>query len=331
MGIKLKKQARMSKRIHLPLKERNIYHGRNWIPMTRYGFGEDEADSDYSWIILFSKQRLEDISDINDGEKNMMNLWNMHLKKYYGGGVSHLGRILSDFVADFTRVIYDNNLYRNFVCHITVLHQAGFISMEIMTEIIISMQSAMKALLDSNMKMSTIIKGQWKRSVENMVHQILEESVMEKVAGSFSSTSRTGSQKEMRSNNFKHCEILARPSFDLIQQQRSSIFGQDTSVISKAQKNSYVISSASELACAISVVSDDTNCVEHEKSIKYSYGSGRCENELGTTIPVDENPYRKKVEALPNIDHVRFCDDLSTVQIMSLPMYLNHICKCPTD
>ena len=47
--------------------------------------------------------------------------------------------------------------------------------------------------------------------------------------------------------------------------------------------------------------------------------------------PTDENPYGKKVEALQNRVNVCFCDDLSTVQIVSLPMYLNRIHRCPTD
>merc|ERR1711915_130247 len=101
-------------------------------------------------------------------------------------------------------------------------------------------------------------------------------------------------------------------------------------VISKAPKNSCIIS-ASELTSTISVVAYDTNCAAYDKSIKFSYGSGCSENKLEMMKPVDENPRGRKVEVLQNRVHVRFCNDLLTVQMMSLPMYLNHICKCPTD
>ena len=73
----------------LPLSERQMYHGRNWIPMAKYGEGESEADCDCSWTFSSNKIRLEDFVDVNDAEKTLMNMWNVHADKYQGRGVRH--------------------------------------------------------------------------------------------------------------------------------------------------------------------------------------------------------------------------------------------------
>ena len=41
---------------------------------------------------------LEDIVDINAGEKALMTMWNEHVTKYAGLGQDDLTRVLSDFV-----------------------------------------------------------------------------------------------------------------------------------------------------------------------------------------------------------------------------------------
>ena len=66
----------------LPLTSRQIFHGRNWVPMTEFGKGEDEAECECEWVMDYTKNKLEDIVDLNSGEKTMMNLWNKHVNRY---------------------------------------------------------------------------------------------------------------------------------------------------------------------------------------------------------------------------------------------------------
>jgi hypothetical protein len=64
----------------LPLSSRQIYHGRNWVPVSVHGEEEDECEC--SWVMDYTGKKLEDIIDLNSGEKTMMNLWNKHVNKY---------------------------------------------------------------------------------------------------------------------------------------------------------------------------------------------------------------------------------------------------------
>jgi len=124
----------------LPLSERQMYHGRNWIPMAKYGEGESEADCDCSWTFSCNKNRLEDFVDVNDAEKTLMNMWNVHADKYQGRGVRHLEKMLKDFVTDRFHSPVEHNLYKNFVCHISGMLQAGLISQKSMLFCVMAMQ-----------------------------------------------------------------------------------------------------------------------------------------------------------------------------------------------
>ena len=66
----------------LPLNARQIFHGRNWVPMTEFGKGEEEAECECEWVMDYTRNKLEDFVDLNSGEKIMMNLWNKHVNKY---------------------------------------------------------------------------------------------------------------------------------------------------------------------------------------------------------------------------------------------------------
>ena len=66
----------------LPLTSRQIFHGRNWVPMPEFGKGEEEAECECEWVMDYTRNKLEDFVDLNSGEKTMMNLWNKHVNKY---------------------------------------------------------------------------------------------------------------------------------------------------------------------------------------------------------------------------------------------------------
>jgi len=225
---KLLAQSTSRRRKHLPLRERNIYHGRNWVPMTKYGLGEDEADVDSSWVNLFSKLQLEEISDINEGEKDLMILWNMHVSNYQGGGVSHLSLMLADFVSNYAHTIVDQNLYRNYVCHVNSLHQTGLISQKDMMECIFAMQGAMKILPDADKVVCKGQKEQWNRLIKEMVLQILEETVLENCAKLLSSTRKMDIQTDRKLSNIvastpTYCQDGANNHVDQIEYHILSI------------------------------------------------------------------------------------------------------------
>ena len=57
-------------------------------------------------------RKLYEIVDLNEGEKEMMNIWNEYIHDVHGRGFIHLERLLDNFVADKASTILDKNLYR---------------------------------------------------------------------------------------------------------------------------------------------------------------------------------------------------------------------------
>ena len=123
---------------YLPLAERRIFHGRNWIPMTKAR--EQEAECGTDWINEFSELRVDEIADINQSEKLMMTLWNRHLDTYSGLGARHMDTILLAFLKKESPTIISRNILRNFVGHITSLHEAGVIKLETVLQSLVILQ-----------------------------------------------------------------------------------------------------------------------------------------------------------------------------------------------
>merc|ERR1712126_24885 len=68
--IHKKKGRKTNKLRFLPLGERQIYHGRNWVPMTAIKETESECYTD--WINKFSGLRIDELVDMNSSEKVLM-------------------------------------------------------------------------------------------------------------------------------------------------------------------------------------------------------------------------------------------------------------------
>jgi len=128
-----------TKTVHyLPLAERRIFHGRNWVPMSKAR--EEEAECGTDWINEFAELRVDEIADINQSEKLMMTLWNRHLDTYSGLGARHMDTILLAFLKKESSKIISRNLLRNFVGHITSLHDAGIIKLETVLQSLVILQ-----------------------------------------------------------------------------------------------------------------------------------------------------------------------------------------------
>ena len=162
----------------LPISERMIYHGRNWIPMTKFGEGEEEADCECSWVEYFTKKRLDDITDVNTAEKTLMNMWNVHISKYQGRGFQHLDKVLEDFLTEHSNTLIELNLYRNFVSHLASMQQAGLIGMDTMLYIANAMQEVMKVVMKENkLVVGQVWKEQMKRELEKKMKKVEAEKM----------------------------------------------------------------------------------------------------------------------------------------------------------
>eukprot|EP00092_Neocalanus_flemingeri_P022542 GFUD01024444.1.p1 GENE.GFUD01024444.1~~GFUD01024444.1.p1 ORF type:complete len:1183 (+),score=255.92 GFUD01024444.1:131-3679(+) len=185
----------------LPLTERQIYHGRNWMPMSKYGDGENESDCDCNWIFHYTKKRLEDITDVNGAEKTLMNMWNVHVAKYQGRGVMHLDKVLKDFLTEHSHTLIECNLYRNFVSHISGMQQASLISMDTLLYCANAMQEVMKVLAETKTVIGQVWKEQRNKQVEKNMEKLEAEKMSRKNTKSVSPSRKSKSSARGRPNS----------------------------------------------------------------------------------------------------------------------------------
>lgn len=71
---------------------------------------------------------IDDFTDVNEGEKELMKLWNLHVMKHGFVGDCQIPLACTEFVKYRGKEILMRNLYRNFVLHLCSLFDFGLIS-----------------------------------------------------------------------------------------------------------------------------------------------------------------------------------------------------------
>lgn len=70
-------------RPHITGHNRVYYHTENCLPIKPNEMEYDsEGEPDPYWLQRKTMQRIDDFADVNEGEKEMMKLWNLHVMKY---------------------------------------------------------------------------------------------------------------------------------------------------------------------------------------------------------------------------------------------------------
>jgi len=109
---------------NLPLTERRLLQARNGIPLK---LTEDcpELPVDYSSVTGYCAKQLSDFTDVNEGEKKIMKMWNQYIIGHMGRSFSHLARLLEGFIKDKGREIVTEGLYRNALLMISSFQHNG--------------------------------------------------------------------------------------------------------------------------------------------------------------------------------------------------------------
>ena len=137
----------------LPLVDRTVVHGRNNVPWKQER--EDYIECDYQYINMMQHRKLNDIIDVNNGEKEFFTLWNSFLTSLPGvqGGLGFRSTPGPGVVRQFIRLrgteILRKNLYRNLEIHLTVLREEGVLDTGELVQMIeeIQMVAAKEQLL----------------------------------------------------------------------------------------------------------------------------------------------------------------------------------------
>jgi len=118
-----------------------FHHSATSLPvLSRHMEVDSESDVEASgldnhtpeeWQLIKSARLIDEFTDVNEGEKAMMKMWNCHMMKCKGlTGDCHVPLICNLFVENYGDEILKKNLYHNCCLHLTNLYEFGLLTFQ---------------------------------------------------------------------------------------------------------------------------------------------------------------------------------------------------------
>lgn len=108
---------------------------------------DSEGETDPLWLQQKTMMMIDEFTDVNEGEKELMKMWNLHVMKYNFVGDCQIPIACQMFLQFRGKELLEKNLYRNFVLHMSSLHDFGLITPHILYQTI---QMLNQILAESN-------------------------------------------------------------------------------------------------------------------------------------------------------------------------------------
>ncbi|XP_066993740.2 polycomb protein suz12-B [Anabrus simplex] len=89
---------------------------------------DSEGEHDPKWLQTKTMMMIDDFTDVNEGEKELMKMWNLHVMKYGYVGDCQIPLACTMFLEAKGKELLMKNLYRNFVLHMCNLFDFGLVS-----------------------------------------------------------------------------------------------------------------------------------------------------------------------------------------------------------
>lgn len=89
---------------------------------------DSEGENDPEWLRSKTMMMIDEFTDVNEGEKELMKMWNLHVMKNGFVGDCQIPLACSMFVQHKGKELLLKNLYRNFVVHMCSLFDFGLVS-----------------------------------------------------------------------------------------------------------------------------------------------------------------------------------------------------------
>lgn len=89
---------------------------------------DSEGENDPEWLRSKTMMMIDEFTDVNEGEKELMKMWNLHVMKCGFVGDCQIPLACSMFVQHKGKELLLKNLYRNFVVHMCSLFDFGLVS-----------------------------------------------------------------------------------------------------------------------------------------------------------------------------------------------------------
>jgi len=88
---------------------------------------DSEGENDPHWMRSKTQMMIDEFTDVNEGEKEIMKMWNLHIMKFGFIGDCQISEACRLFVQENGRVIKEKNLRSNFLLHLMSLYDYGLI------------------------------------------------------------------------------------------------------------------------------------------------------------------------------------------------------------
>ncbi|XP_012681390.2 polycomb protein suz12-A-like [Clupea harengus] len=109
--------------------DRLYFHSDNCVPLRANEMDEDSEDErDPFWLREKTVTQIDDFTDVNEGEKEVMKLWNLHVMKYGFIADNQMNQACMVFVEKYGSIIAEKNLNRNFLLHLVSMHDFNLVS-----------------------------------------------------------------------------------------------------------------------------------------------------------------------------------------------------------
>lgn len=132
----------------ISIDKRQFYHIQShqaFLVDSNSAAADDSADDNecVSWYQHIHQMEINHQRYLNEGEKEMFNLWNAFVDGQKCFGLKHTRTICDRFITLHIRDILQKKLYRNFLLHLCVLNDNGFLEAKDYMELVQNVQSYM--------------------------------------------------------------------------------------------------------------------------------------------------------------------------------------------
>ena len=110
--------------------DRVFFHSRTCHPILPSEINSDSEDDNTEWLLSQTKKLINDFTDVNRQEKEIMKLWNIHMIQFKVVGDCHMAEACIAFANTHAKIIREKSLTNNFLAHLVQLCDQGLITLD---------------------------------------------------------------------------------------------------------------------------------------------------------------------------------------------------------
>lgn len=140
---------------------RLYYHTLTCLPVHPKNLDVDsEGENDPPWLQQKTKQMIDEFTDVNEGEKELMKMWNLHIMREGYVGEIQIPLACEMFIDLHANELLEKNLYKNFVLHMCNLSDYGLVTPDTLHKTIQKFQRVLSTYEEGRAIMSAAREAQ---------------------------------------------------------------------------------------------------------------------------------------------------------------------------